>query len=138
MAGTIMERKPMDRPNGDLKIGDVFRVTAWCGEMEEYKPSGGLFGVLYGGEEANGEAKKRPIDGTVYKVLAIDYPHILLHAYSACGHSGQRELDMRTFEAKVAEPAYAKQMIRTATPKVRHTCAWCAIKAWWRGRADGQ
>lgn len=129
---TIIERKPMDRPNGDLKIGDVFKITAWCGEMEMYTPSG--FALMWGAERDDGEPKKRPVDGTVFKVLAIDYPQILVRGYCASGHQGQRELDMRTFEARIANPEYAKELIREATPKPQHTCTWCRVKAWWRNR----
>lgn len=135
---TMRKANAMDRPNGNLKVGDVFRVTAWCGKMETYRHGGMSMFFAFApsdepvGEDENGnKVYKREVNGDLYKVLAVDYPTCVVRHYMI-GHATTSQLDMRCFESCPVDPKFAKAFIASSEPKPVRGCLWCSFKAWIR------
>ena len=131
-----------DVPNGDLKTGDFFIVTRWCGRRAYIKPvpahplsqMGTCASVL---AEEGDEGAVVNIGGldAMWEVVAIDYPSIIVKMHEAkpdawSGKGYPMVLDCRDFETRRPSPEYTAAFLAIGKPPLPAKVE--AKRPWWR------
>lgn len=93
----------LDRPNGDLKPGDYFIITAWCGARAYVRTASSILGSqeVPCEQECEGARPNRVGVGTVlWRMEAVDYPAAVVTCFHEGGESHRTTLPVTEFEAR--------------------------------------